>query len=174
MPQKLTNDQKERIELWRQLIRDKKLGWPDTVVALLDTTPVKPTSLAAAFDQFSLNSQNQKHHELLCLILADVLFRKRSAGRKKGSRQDARLLAWGLAYEEVRANHRGKRKLTDQEAAKQIKSSGASRGATVTTIRQSLPAARKLVSKIRGYLEPPPQVAPKPTKNTRSGGWLNL
>jgi hypothetical protein len=160
-----------RIRVWQQLIKD--LG-ADAVASPLTTIPERPQSLARAFEQFSLNPQQPNHRELLCIILADLLFGHRKVGRKKGRApwHGGRLLEYALAYEKIRSKNP---KISDSEAAKEIKRNGASRGATAETIRQQLPAARQLLNQMTQYLEPRPAVKPIQIKaRAPSGGWLNL
>jgi hypothetical protein len=175
-----------RIREWQEAINAARkseeiqaaLGRPRGVISEHARTisSQKPKSLIRAFGQFGLDPQKPYHTELLCIVLADLLYGERKAGRKKGSAdwQLPRLLAWGLAYEEIRAKRPGR--LTDKEAAEEIKKNGAFRD-TAETIRQNLPAARKHLAQTGQYLEAGRSVTSSPAKGSArppSGGWLNL
>jgi hypothetical protein len=175
---------KARIREWQEAINEALksekihavLGRPRGVISEHARTirSQKPKPLMRAFGQFGLDPQKPYHTELLCIVLADLLFGERKAGRKQGSAKLPRLLAWGFAYEEIRAKRPGR--LTDKEAAEEIKKNGAFRD-TAETIRQNLPAARKHLAQTRQYLEAGRSVTSSPAKGPArppSGGWLNL
>jgi hypothetical protein len=154
----------KRVKEWQQLIT--KLGIEQVEESLRKATQ-RPQSFIEAFKQFGLDPQKVVHRELLCTILADVVFGRKKAGRKTGSASwhSARLLQLALKDETIRAEHPN---ISDAEAGKKL----AGPGATAEVIRQRLPAARKQLQQVRQFFGAPRSPPAKGTSAAPDGGLL--
>jgi hypothetical protein len=139
-----------RLREWQQTVKEYGI---DAVQQTMERTDIKPgaVAIAKAFEQFGLDPQKPNHLQLLCAILADVVFghRKRESGRKPGSLSrnswnKARLLLLALAYEKVRDKQPG---ISDIQAAKRLSGHGQSD----EVVRQRLPAARRYLALVKKY-----------------------